>query len=76
LTYSVLPEVPAAVRDGVLGLMTRLRLRFGTIDFIVSPDDRWWFLEVSPNGQWAWIEDATGLPIAASIADALTQDGT
>jgi glutathione synthase/RimK-type ligase-like ATP-grasp enzyme len=29
-------------------------------------------LEVNPNGRWAWIEDATGLPIAAAIADALT----
>jgi flavin-dependent dehydrogenase len=26
------------------------------------------------NGQWGWIEDATGLPIAASIADALQRD--
>jgi hypothetical protein len=29
---------------------------------------------VNPNGQWAWIEDKTGLPIAASIADALTKE--
>ncbi|MGH3405717.1 MAG: hypothetical protein ACRDRJ_24975 [Streptosporangiaceae bacterium] len=30
-------------------------------------------LEVNPNGQWAFIEQAAGLPIAAAIADALTR---
>jgi ATP-grasp ribosomal peptide maturase len=72
LSYTPLVEIPAVVRTGVRALMARLRLRFGTFDFIVSSDGRWWFLEVNPNGQWAWIEDATGLPISAAIADALT----
>ena len=74
LSYTPLSGVPAAIRTGVSALMSRLRLRFGTFDFIVTPDDRWIFLEINPNGQWAWIEDATGLPIAASIADALTRE--
>ena len=34
-------------------------------------DGPWWFLEVNPNGQWLWIEHATGLPIAAAVAAAL-----
>ncbi|MBI1759090.1 MAG: ATP-grasp ribosomal peptide maturase [Actinobacteria bacterium] len=75
LTYTPI-EVPDAIRGGVRGVMARLRLRFGIFDFVVSPDGRWWFLEVNPNGQWAWIEDATGLPIAAAIADALTREET
>ncbi|MGH3885301.1 MAG: hypothetical protein ACRDSZ_01825, partial [Pseudonocardiaceae bacterium] len=28
-------------------------------------------LELNPNGQWAWIEDETGLPISSALADAL-----
>lgn len=32
------------------------------------------FLEINPNGQWAWLQDATGLPISAAIADALTKE--
>ena len=71
LTYTPLPGVPDAVRAGVIALMRRLRLRFGALDFAVTPDDDWVFLEVNPNGQWAWIEDATGQPIAGAIADAL-----
>jgi len=36
----------------------------------------WVFLEINPNGQWAWIENETGLPIASAIADALTGQET
>lgn len=66
--------VPASVRAGVSALMRRLGLRFGALDFVVTPDDRWIFLEINSNGQWAWIEDATGQPVAAAIADALTRE--
>lgn len=76
LHYTALPELPTPVRDGVRALMNTLRLRFGTLDFVVDPNDRWWFLEINPNGQWAWIEDATGMSIAAAIADALTRGET
>jgi glutathione synthase/RimK-type ligase-like ATP-grasp enzyme len=55
-----------------MDLMTALGLRFGALDFLLTPDDEWVFLEINPNGQWAFIEQATGLPIAAAIADALT----
>lgn len=74
VTYTPLPEPPAAVRDGVRALLGTLGVRFGCLDFVVAPDGRWWFLEINPNGQWAWIEDATGLPITAAIADALTRE--
>jgi len=72
LCYSVV-EVPDATRRKVRQLMLRLRLRFGALDFVVGPDDTWTFLEINPNGQWAWLQDATGLPIAAAIADVLVK---
>ncbi|WP_406066201.1 hypothetical protein [Streptomyces sp. NBC_01077] len=34
--------------------------------------DYWW-LELNPNGQWGWLEQNTGLPMAAALADLLTQ---
>lgn len=67
-------DVPIPVRLAVGRLLERLRLRFGALDFVVGPDGSWTFLEINPNGQWAWLQDATGLPIAAAIADALTKD--
>jgi glutathione synthase/RimK-type ligase-like ATP-grasp enzyme len=70
LSYAVV-DVPDDVVRGVRSLMQRLGLRFGALDFVVSPDETWHFLEINANGQWAWIEDETGLPIAAALAAAL-----
>lgn len=70
LTYEETRVLPA-VRDGVLALMRQLSLRFAAMDFLVTPGGEWVFLELNPNGQWAWLEDETGLPIASAIADAL-----
>jgi hypothetical protein len=47
-------------------------LRFGTFDFSVASDE-WWFLECNPNGQWAWLQDETNIPISAALADALVE---
>jgi ATP-grasp ribosomal peptide maturase len=71
LSYSV-TGVPEPVRSAVAALMADLGLRFGALDFLVRADGEWVFLEVNPNGQWAFVEDATGLPIASALADALT----
>lgn len=70
LSYQAV-ETPKFVRSRVNALLDRLELRFGALDFVVAPDGEWWFLECNPNGQWAWIEDETGMPIAAALADAL-----
>lgn len=74
LTYRT-AAVPDDVAAGVRALMIRLGLRFAALDFVVSPQGDWTFLEINPNGQWAWIEDETGLPIAAALADALEGKG-
>jgi ATP-grasp ribosomal peptide maturase len=64
-------RLPAAVARKVRHFVRLMRLRFAALDIIVTPDGEHVFLEANPNGQWAWIEAATGLPIAAAIADAL-----
>ena len=73
LTYEVI-DIPPSVRHRVSKLMKALHLRFGALDFLYDPDRGWIFLEINPNGQWAWIEQATGLPISSAIADALTKE--
>lgn len=67
-------DTPDTITDGIAALMKHLDLRFGALDFVVTPAGEWVFLEVNPNGQWAWIEDACGLPITAALADALVRD--
>jgi ATP-grasp ribosomal peptide maturase len=75
LSYST-TSVPRPVQSAVTALMAELGLRFGALDFLIRPDGEWVFLEVNANGQWAFVEDATGLAITSAIADALTGDST
>ncbi|WP_406431890.1 ATP-grasp ribosomal peptide maturase [Streptomyces sp. NBC_00631] len=70
LTYTI-TTVPDEVAAGMRRLMKQLQLCFGAADFIVGPRGEWTFLEVNPCGQWDWIQGATGLPIAETIADEL-----
>jgi hypothetical protein len=64
-------RLPDAIRRACVELVARLGLRFGAIDIIVTPDDRYVFLEINPNGQWLWIEEETGLPIRDAICTEL-----
>lgn len=64
-------ELPSSLKLKCIELVESLNLRFGAIDFICDNNDKFWFLEINPNGQWAWIENQTNLPIASSIVDEL-----
>ncbi|MGH3670333.1 MAG: hypothetical protein ACRDSH_06820 [Pseudonocardiaceae bacterium] len=64
-------ETPDSVRCGVMSYLRAFGLTFGAFDFSVTPDDRWWFLECNPAGQWGWLAEETGLPIADAIAKEL-----
>lgn len=58
-----------------LALTEGFGLVFAAIDLIIKPDGTVVFLELNPNGQWGWIEELTGLPIAAAIAGLLGKGG-
>ena len=65
--------------DEVAGMCVQLvrlqGLRFGAIDLVRDKDGKIWFLECNPNGQWAWIENRTGLPISECIASEMLKVG-
>lgn len=48
-------------------LIKSLNLKFGTIDFAITPSGEMVFFEVNPNGQWAWLEIQIGLPISEAF---------
>lgn len=64
-------DSPPLVRSKVDDLLAQLGLSFAALDFIVTPEGKWIFLEINSNGQWAWLEQATGLHITSAIADFL-----
>ncbi|MGM7756765.1 MvdC/MvdD family ATP grasp protein [Yersinia enterocolitica] len=64
-------ELTPPLKFKCIELVESLNLRFGAIDLICDNNDKFWFLEINPNGQWAWIENQTNLPIASAIVDEL-----
>jgi putative peptide maturation system protein len=64
-------DLPPAETQRCVELVRRLGLRFSAIDLILTPDGRYVFLEVNPNGAWLWMQRTTGLPIGEAICDLL-----
>lgn len=62
-------SIPQAVRAGCLALLQRLQLRYGAFDFIRTNENEWYFLEVNPAGEWAWLEVALDLPMRDAFID-------
>jgi RimK-like ATP-grasp domain len=64
-------ELPPQITRLCVDLTKALNLTFGAIDLVLRPDGEYVFLEINPSGQWLWIENLTGLPIADGLADLL-----
>jgi len=60
--------LPASVRDGLARLMTDLGLVFGAIDLRLGVNGEYYFLEVNPAGQFAYLELKTGIPLISALA--------
>ena len=65
-------ELPLDIQSKCLRLMRRLNLDYGAIDFVLDKQGNYVFLEINPNGQWAWIEHLTGLPISKEIVKCIS----
>lgn len=47
-------------------------LIFGAID-LVQYDGRFYFLEINPNGEWGWLQQPCGIPIASTLCDLMME---
>jgi glutathione synthase/RimK-type ligase-like ATP-grasp enzyme len=64
-------QLPDEMHRLCLALVERLGLFYGAIDLILTPDGRYVFLEINANGEFAWIEGMTGLPISDALCNLL-----
>jgi glutathione synthase/RimK-type ligase-like ATP-grasp enzyme len=67
----VADKFPKAIAEKCIAHVRELGLNFGAIDLLVDTKGEYWFLENNPNGQWAFVEEATGLPIGKTLAELL-----
>lgn len=72
LTYELI-EPPVHVAHSIHALMRSFDLVYGALDFVVTPDDEWVFLELNAGGQYGWLEAKTGVPLTGYLADVLTK---
>lgn len=61
-------RLPRAIEKQCVQLVRALGLNFGALDLIMDPKGKLWFIENNPNGQWAFIEKATGQQIGKAMA--------
>lgn len=62
-------QLPAEIERLCRSLMNVLGLGYGAIDLALSAD-RYWFIEINPTGEWAWL-DRNGRGISEAIAQEL-----
>ncbi|MGP3921533.1 hypothetical protein [Nonomuraea sp. 10N515B] len=72
LTYADI-DLPADFQEGLVELHRRLGLVYGAADLICDANGRWWFLETNQRGEWGWLADETGVPVADALADILEE---
>ncbi len=65
-------EFPEDLVQKCIQMVGEMGLKFGAFDFIKDINGDYWFLEINPNGQWGFVEEATGMPISRAIARLLT----
>lgn len=69
VAFSEFP-LPESVGLRCVALTRRLGLHFAAIDLARS-DNHYFFLEVNPTGEWAWLQEQVGFPIASKLVKLL-----
>jgi glutathione synthase/RimK-type ligase-like ATP-grasp enzyme len=64
-------ELPPETSAACVGLLAHYGLSFGAIDLAIDTEGRPVFFEINPSGQWAWLEQLTGVPLRERLASLL-----
>jgi len=68
-------KLPTDVREKCRKLVNDCELQFAALDLILTPSGSYVFLEMNPNGQWAWIEPLTKQPLRKALIELLIKGG-
>ncbi|WP_234431754.1 hypothetical protein [Streptomyces sp. NRRL S-241] len=66
-------EIPPELRKSALEFMAAYGLVYGALDFAITEDGEFNFLEINSKGQFGFVELQTGAPISKAIAAWLTE---
>ncbi|MDZ4810219.1 MAG: hypothetical protein SGI96_18430 [Bacteroidota bacterium] len=60
-------KLPPLLENQIFTYMNHQKLIYSSLDFVRSKNDRYFFIENNPNGQWLWLELQTGVKISESF---------
>lgn len=63
-------DLPEDIKKKCIQIVSNLGLSFGGIDLILN-NETYYFIEVNPTGEWAWLVNKSGLKIDRAICDFL-----
>lgn len=66
-----LMEPSSEIIKKIKTMVQKLSLNFCVFDFALTRSDNWVFLEINPNGQWAWLEQMTKVTMSDFLIDLL-----
>lgn len=66
-------KLPIEIEEKCFKIINHYDLQFSAFDLIFTPSKEYFFLEMNPNGQWAWIEPLTNQPLTKSLIDLLIE---
>jgi glutathione synthase/RimK-type ligase-like ATP-grasp enzyme len=64
-------ELPDHIEKFCIDFLNKQGLVYGAMDFIVTPQGEYYFLENNPFGQYLWLEIETGIPLTETMCDLL-----
>lgn len=67
-------NLPLDIEKKCISIVQRFGLQYSSIDLMQDDQENYYFIELNPNGQWAWIEQITGCKIRDSIIDILVKN--
>ncbi|MEI4861446.1 hypothetical protein Q8G41_28045, partial [Klebsiella pneumoniae] len=50
-------ETPAEIEKQLLAFAALSGISFGSFDFAIDEEGRWWYLEVNEGGQFLWLDE-------------------
>jgi glutathione synthase/RimK-type ligase-like ATP-grasp enzyme len=67
-------RLPQYIEQLCIRLVCDLKLNFGAIDLVLDQEGNYYFLEINPNGQWAWIEKQLRFDISGELVKLLCNE--
>jgi glutathione synthase/RimK-type ligase-like ATP-grasp enzyme len=64
-------DLPPSLADSLIRLTRSYNLYFSAIDLARDTSGQYWFFELNPAGQWAWLEQKIGVPLSAALINCL-----